>query len=121
MDKEDTMTGEERGRESVMFKHTPGPWLTSTERPFSGAVIAKVQPDERGRDVAVIARVPHTDGAVNGENRANIVLLAAAPELLAALKELVGHATDGVCMLDESWNVVKDARAAIALAERELG
>ena len=42
-------------------------------------------------------------------------------ELLEALTELVDYAADGTTYLDESWNVVKDARAAIASAEALTG
>lgn len=52
------------------------------------------------------------------QNRANARLMAASPELLSALEKAVKGCIDGG--FDETDNVVKIARAAIAKAKGEL-
>lgn len=58
----------------TMNKHTPGPWKTET----IGGTIRVV--DQEGNDCGYIG-----DG-YNATHRANIALMAAAPELLEALR-----------------------------------
>lgn len=48
------------------------------------------------------------------ERRAN-----AYPKLVEALSELLHYATDPDIQLDDSWNVVKDAREALASTREE--
>lgn len=96
-------------------KHTPGPWVHDTR--------GQGKPDVRaasGRAVActwmVCGSAPKSDKGYEArceEDRANARLIAAAPELLAALEELVGWQT---CVPDA---VVEAARAAIAKATGE--
>ena len=93
-------------------KHTPGPWKVLSEE----AIRIKSQ------DGSLLAMLHHLRGVhgVNGripieEVHANARLIAAAPELLEALKELLGLAER------HGWLhvAVNNARAAIAKAEGE--
>lgn len=79
-----------------MSAHTPGPWVL-TWRPII--------------DVAGIASVPVAD---DGRHTANAHLIAAAPDLLAALEILIDCASYGDVIQDaDAWAT---ARAAIAKA-----
>lgn len=94
-------------------KWTPGPWHTGTaEFRSTDAVFGPI--DGLTVSVGVIAQC----GAVarpREENEANARLIAAAPDLLAALVRLV----DTVDQYDGSHAGLDDARAAIALATGE--
>ena len=87
------------------MKHTPGPWRTFIWNEFAGeAVINHVIVITDNKDIARFSRA--TD-----EVMANARLIAAAPELLAALQELVavvGHD-----------HLTAEARAAITKATGE--
>ena len=92
-------------------KHTPGPWYTD----ISDAMIAvRARHEERdyggGLTVAILGQFmePGTD-----ETHANARLIAAAPELLAALQNLVADFDKSVITTDP---MLIEARAAIAKA-----
>ena len=104
-----------------MAKYIPGPWVAETtigkdERGLSViAVIPEVERDggttpTRGRVAWISSRLGacQTDGHAIATAR----LIAAAPDLLAALKDLVAEWGDGLD--DPFWNV---ARSVIAHAE----
>ena len=100
-----------------MSKYTPGPW-------FMNGPIGTYHLNGREPRFCVYASrtlflevVAAPDGYVQGENEANARLIAAAPDLLEALKEIV-DAADGAGwgQLDPSF---KKARAAIAKATGE--
>ena len=88
-----------------MSKHTPGPWATD-----GGDTVVAM-----GNQIVVTAPAP--DGASREEMKANARLIAAAPELLEALKGMLqaflctqdpdAYPSDAPCNL---------ARAAIAKA-----
>ena len=93
-------------------KHTPGPWKAV------GLTVCQVPPG--GREIIFGAH--NTRSGDKDERQANARLIAAAPELLEALREFVslmpsaeglgGHAPIG------AFQIVADlARAAIAKAE----
>ena len=93
-------------------KHTPGPWnIGSSDLPVSRMSIhCKGHKDSCHSTVALMV----SRGAIgisHGEEFANARLIAAAPDLLEVLEELV--AEFGVCGLTEK------ARAAIAKATGE--
>ena len=79
-------------------KHTPGPWKIGTPPPNGEQTV--------GTDQGLMVAVATTGAGV--QTKANASLIAAAPDLLDALEELV--AEFGVCGLTEK------ARAAIAKA-----
>lgn len=91
------------------MKHTPGPWVVdpavrqgfTVYAPKEGFIVGTQ--DEEGRYGAI-------------ESEANARLIAAAPDLLEALKELVA-AADGVNAGPLTW--LAKARAAIAKATGE--
>jgi hypothetical protein len=95
-----------------MSKHTPGPWFENVMPTSAGSAITINSADHR---IAII----YVDGIRKGiddelprsiQNRANARLIAAAPELLEALKNYVNGCSVGV-------NATEVARAAIAKAE----
>ena len=90
-------------------KHTPGPWLTHKEG-FSSIYIESRIGGGMLQEVASCG--PTGEGS--DQQEANARLIAAAPELLEALAEIVS-AADG-----EGWNQLdpslSKARAAIAKA-----
>jgi hypothetical protein len=80
--------------------HTPGPWT------IQGAYI--------GTDDAHVAQVKGEGRGVNSQRaEANSMLIAAAPDLLAALEELIAEMYEFHNQNTEGWNM---ARAAIAKA-----
>ena len=86
-----------------MSKHTPGPW-----------VIAERVPTARIDNARMIRPADHHNyeygaTAIVGTSEANARLIAAAPELLAALQDMVEVA-------ESQGHIVKKARAAIAKA-----
>ena len=94
-----------------MNKHTPGPWRI-IERPES-TVWIQGQQDENGyREVCTL---PNYLLLQREKTEANARLIAAAPELLEALKACV-HAMDSATRFDGNTRPFDDARAAIAKA-----
>lgn len=103
-----------------MTKHTPGPWAATRWQlfePLCGVQIAVSANDRRA--IALTGLEGDKDEA---ESRANARLIAAAPELLAALKQIradwaaIGderQAPDEI-NVNEHWDAVD---AAIAKAE----
>lgn len=99
-----------------MSKHTPGPWIAA---PYSSKVGAPVVSDS-GRSIASVTYYPmdqeifknhHEESAANGR------LIAAAPDLLQALKELLELTDDPKNDADPEESVFAFARSVIAKAE----
>ncbi len=104
-----------------MNKHTPGPWQFLPEecdKPYiriRGTVLG-------GRYKIANVITPSYEGVHEREavqTRANARLIAAAPELLEALKMLVADWCDETGMSTPSHESVRFARAAIAKAEEQ--
>ena len=96
-----------------MSKHTPGPWYYVGGSDKRAAPYIRKEGDMVPGTMA-IASVTGRGGV--SESAANARLIAAAPELLAALKQLTGEVTD----LERNRvreSAVDAARAAIARAE----
>lgn len=87
-----------------MSKHTPGPWTT-------GVLIGIAGQDEAGISIGF---VNSNDAARRAECKANARLIAAAPELLASLIELVGciDETRG----ENAWKALSRSQRVIAKA-----
>ena len=86
-------------------KHTPGPWK------FAHGTDEQLV--HEWSDVAYIdTRIPERTKA---EQIANARLISAAPELLDALRDIIGQCDDGKAALDNN-GTYKKARAAIAKA-----
>ena len=89
------------------IKHTPGPWTTSQQ---NGLRLFIVGQDEA---LAECFRMEQT-GGFDATLFANARLIAAAPELLEALKELVGKLEDVIDigkpeMLGKAWAAIRKA------------
>lgn len=95
-----------------MIKHTPGPWLAVAR---TNAFIEIEAPDQHGYSAKKVASTSVTN------HEANARLIAAAPTLLAALKEIVSQidqgGTDGKVFARDYC--ITAARAAIANATGE--
>ena len=98
-----------------MTQHTPGPWTTSA--PASYRI-------NTAGDIYIVQHVPEHIGAASvslGEKTANARLIAAAPDLLAALNYIASIASDyakGQQMHgDDVREILGTARTAIARAE----
>ena len=89
--------------------HTPGPWSV-----LAGTII-------KSNDRGYIAKTPAANMPTFEEDRANARLIAAAPDLLEALKHMVlafdvgdfAHTT----LNGRGWSALDDARKAIARVE----
>lgn len=97
-------------------KHTPGPWayvpmLTASEN-HKGYFVRAANP-ARGFWALATVQPGDTDGALG---LANARLIAAAPDLLAALVVLVEEKADYMRRNPEREHAIKMARAAIAMA-----
>ena len=97
-----------------MSNHTPGPWGTEDG--------AEVWPMEGPTSFVTLARVtgPWSDSQWYGsveEGRANGRLIAAAPELLDALKELIEYDEGSFGEETYGLEVWQRCKAAIAKAE----
>lgn len=99
--------------------HTRGPWIAA---PYSSVVGAPVVASPSGRSVANVTyfRLGEDFAAHDAESLANAKLIAAAPDLLEALKwlceQMVAEQGAGVSGF-EDW--LSPARAAIAKAVGE--
>lgn len=97
-----------------MGKHTPGPWKCD-ERPHFGAWFVRQDPvNWNGMGYQLICDCPaEKKGTHYGDMfKANARLIAAAPDMLDALRLIAGE--DGLCVTD---GTIAAARAAIAKAE----
>lgn len=99
-------------------QHTPGPWHVEPKVSDHGASL--VICDGGGEGILAVipplndADEPDADTAERGaHDEANSRLMAAAPDLLAALEGLI------VLVGGQSWAAVDKARAAIAKAKKE--
>ena len=90
-------------------KHTPGPWEGSyTFRPGSVGPIAVIGPDPECREIATLPRKGNQE-----RQEADARLIAAAPDMLAALNLILFAATD-----DADTNDGRVDRAAVAALAR---
>jgi len=90
-----------------MSNHTPGPWEVD-----SHGIVRDIHRKPIKHASAFIEGAYYDNDATE-ESTANANLIAAAPDLLAALESLVG-AVDPYCMTN-----LDDAKAAIAKAKGE--
>ena len=94
-------------------KHTPGPWLTDRRNAHTGQ-IATIHHCLNNDWIEIWTDKWAETGLGEGEQEANARLIAAAPELLDALTEIVAAADgDGWKQLDATFAA---ARAAITKA-----
>lgn len=100
-----------------MAEHTPGPWVWDWGR--SDSLYSKAELDRVSQEVKeglgwlYAKAIVETDGRQYGPNDADAALIAAAPDLLVALKILVGQTGEGMLFSER----MRIAVAAIAKAE----
>ena len=97
-------------------KHTPGPW-TDKNRAYDGMITGIDSEDDD--DIVIAKCYDDTEGPNNistAEMKANARLIAAAPELLAALERVLECHRLKIS-LDTNAGAVEQARAAIAKAK----
>ena len=103
-----TEAGLERLHKAVTG-HTPGPWETSRDAVPDGHTQVTVYAESDGERVATAFR-----------NEANARLIAAAPDLLAALDQITQHTAPLMRAKDPlGFDIDRIARAAIKLARGE--
>jgi len=107
--------------------HTPGPWeIQAIPQPRQRRGFEYVIRDKRN---CALAEVGHIDAITDGaEGEANALLIASAPDLLAALKAITGRLLSATSMLNslgcptyyaDALPILLQARAAIAKATGE--
>ena len=105
-----------------MSKHTPGPWFAQDTR-LVGGQVAVVGPnhDRKAGEQGVMV-VAHVNGR-SGEQGANARLIAAAPDLLAALQLVLvaDSISPGDCYNPDGspnklWGSIDEAKAAARAA-----
>lgn len=91
-------------------KHTPEPWFV--EKRSQWGVLAHELPRGGARRRIAVCGSPraYADSVLDGEDEANARLIAAAPEMLAALQDIVKRNEI------QNWFNTDKARAAIAKA-----
>jgi hypothetical protein len=101
----------------VSTQHTPGPWIVVNED--YGQVIrgAEVEREERGIKYSFRDYVGSTWGHRSDTGDANACLIAAAPDLLEALKRTLKHIKWEAASADE---VTAGCREDIAQAEAAI-
>ena len=104
-----------------MNKHTPGPWRKVTANDYKSLGVETVSDDIYARVTICEIQLAHGEPFNSDENdepKANARLIAAAPELLEALKKatmaLAWHEQEHGVAMDAV--IVEQARAAIAKA-----
>lgn len=89
---------------SKQAKHTPGPWKLKNE----GTIV--------DADGGLIATTGYRVTAIDDQDAPNARLIAAAPDLLAALEGLIRHEVN---ISGAARAYVHDARVAVAKAKGE--
>ena len=92
-----------------MGKHTPGPWEVAYLDKNGQSVV-------KAEHIEVCTCWHHCVGSIEKEMHANARLIAAAPDMLAALQAMSAHYSGS---LDHQPAYVKLGRAAIAKATGE--
>lgn len=96
-------------------QHTPGPWYLIDERFLHDKYLVSIgEPNAGGTTVCNILSEPGDDF---GKCKANARLIAAAPDLLAAVRGMIeAYDNDSIAHLEQAS---REARAAIAKATGE--
>ncbi|MFA7662865.1 MAG: hypothetical protein WCX88_03020 [Patescibacteria group bacterium] len=103
-------------------KHTQGPWQVVNTDTSEYSVIApgKIINYGSGEEAVIVMHTPQGQlPGDDGENAANAALIAAAPDLLAALETIYENKTRSTTPLEYvEWTAtLKQVRAAIAKAK----
>lgn len=110
----------------IETKHTPGPWTASADR-ICGGLRIRIRAQERPLGQAkapyspIVTEVTSDWGISDAEAAASASLIAAAPELLAALRGVLPYMEaaeiSGLIGDEECHGPVEAVRAALAKAE----
>jgi hypothetical protein len=101
---------------SKEMKHTPGPWYVDPIRISPSATI-HIRSNAYAEIPGEFMPIADVRAGVHvGEDEANARLIAAAPELLAALKSLTAHLGPDGYIPQAGEHATKQALAAIARA-----
>lgn len=98
-----------------MTTHTPGPWMVSKSEPLE-----ILMDDSDGEQVFALVAAVCLENTTEEQAQADARLIAAAPDMLAALIGLVGNNfTDEELARRWSWSIeaIKAARAAMVKGE----
>lgn len=95
-----------------MSKHTSGLWKFGDNSKYFKTNPFNVYVRGGGVHSATIANIPRRQTIPEAEARANARLIAAAPELLEALEEVIRGVPD-------TWEGVQKAKVALAKAQGE--
>jgi len=90
-----------------MTKHTPGPWVAECVGDTGG---------ENPADVYMVFTADGYAGIAGAMSEGNARLIAAAPDLLAAVNGYMAWADPEICHDDELNAILESFRAAIAKA-----
>lgn len=97
----------------IAVGHTPGPWELTISGPNADTAYVRVLGWGTVAIIGLNQRLPHWDEP----QRANARLIAAAPDLLVALQDVIGWIPGATAWhTDEPMKAVERARAAITLA-----
>lgn len=107
-----------------MSKHTPGPWVYAREYGESVTEAPKITTVARCADFVIGLECDYPggdyrNGDPSGDEEADARLIAAAPELLEALKAIVGIDVHSILTEADADAIHQQARAAIAKATGE--
>lgn len=105
-----------------MNKHTPGPWSLGEPEGVGTGLFVPVHAPSHGELATVVwcMEDDNFDNAPSPSCQANANLIAAAPELLETLSNLIGLAKLGAAHLSRYHAALADAEAVIAKARGEL-
>lgn len=91
-----------------MTKHTPGPWAITTA-PYGALRVGPALLEHPGREAVEYAQARGRD--LLAQRAADAALIAAAPDMLAALRAMVAFvATDGHALSmipEDTWNTAR--------------
>lgn len=99
-------------------KHTPGPWVVETPMPDEYAIVqAGLETYEWQFIATVSVGIPAEGLMPRQEAKANARLIAAAPDLLAALRDLVAFTERQTATWPDQPQSLTAARAALTKTE----
>ena len=104
----------------MTIKHTPGPWTVDEHQGNGDLVVRSLDSDDIVANCQSDSYGLAEQREMEMERAANAQLMSSAPELLAALKNLLGYATGEWQPEDEAslaGHGIEPAREAIAKAE----
>jgi hypothetical protein len=104
-----------------MSSHTPGPWKFGDNSKYFKTNPFNVYVQGGGVHSAAIANIPNKRTIPESEARANALLIAAAPDMLYALEDLLAAVAehDGPKSIDE-LGVIGRAMRAVSKAKGEV-